>query len=243
MASAPYSEAMMIRYTRTILALCSAVLAARAPVGAQAPSGRLREVLPSDVADRVIARIVDARAHDLPGQALENRALKFAAKGVAPAEIERSVVQQADRMVKVKDVLARARGTKPLDDEIEAGAEALRQGLDEKALTALAKSAPAGRSLAVPLYVIGSLVNRGLAADAALERVEQRLNARASDAELEQLPAQAIAGQANRPADVGRDMAATKSGGRAAGGPPPGVPANGGGRARPSNPGVQRKHP
>jgi hypothetical protein len=217
-------------------------MAARVSVGAQAPSGRLREVLPSDVADRVIARIADARAHDLPGHALENRALKFAAKGVAPAEIERSVAQHADRMAKVKDVLVRTRGTKPLDDEIEAGAEALRQGVDEKTLTALAKSAPSRRSLAVPLYVIGSLVNRGLRADAALERVEQRLNARASDAELEQLPAQAITGQANRP-DVGRDIAGTKSGGRAAGGPPPGVPANGGGRARPSNPGSQRKHP
>ena len=183
------------------------------------------------------------RRQQLPGQALENRALKFAAKGIAPVEIERSVAQQADRMEQVKTVLERARSTKPLGDEIEAGAEALRQGVDEKTLTALAKSAPSGRSLAVPLYVIGSLVNRGLPADAALARVEQKLTARASDTELEQLPAQAIAGQANRPADIGRDVAGTKSGGRAAGGPPAGVPANGGASARPTNPGSQRRRP
>ena len=51
---------------------------------AKDPSARLREVLPADVAQRVLARIADARDHQLPAEALENRALKFAAKGVDP---------------------------------------------------------------------------------------------------------------------------------------------------------------
>jgi hypothetical protein len=231
--------------TRILVALSAALMLTRGPAMAQSPlppaSTRLKEVLPADVADRILATIAAARSRDLPAQALENRALKFAAKGVAPSEIERSVTEQADRMARAKPVLEQARGTKALGEEVEAAAEAVRQGVDAKALSALAKSAPSGRSLAVPLYVIGSLVGRGVPSDAALQRVEQKLNARASDAELEQLPAEAVAGQANRPAETGRDLAGTKSNGRAVGGPPPGVPANGGAAARPSNPGQRRR--
>jgi hypothetical protein len=234
----------MMSFRRSVLALIAALMFARSPIIAQTPvppaSERLKQVLPADVADRILATIAAARAHDLPSQALENRALKFAAKGVAPAEIERSVAEHADRMEHGKTVLEQARGGKPLGDEVEAAAEALRQGVDEKTVAALAKSAPSGRSLTVPLYVIGSLVGRGMASDAALVKVEQKLTTRASDAELEQLPAEAVAGQANRPADVGRDLAGTKSG-RAAAGPPAGVPANGGAGAHPSNPGQRRR--
>jgi len=225
-----------MRYTRMITALLALGVMARGSIAAQTPandpSARLKEVLPADVADRVLARIAAARARALPAQALENRALKFAARGVAPAEIERSVSQQADRMEDAKDALEKARAKKPTSDEIEAGAEAMRQGVDGKAVSELAKSHPS-RPLAVPLYVIGSLVNRGLPSDAALQRVQDKLTAHASDAELEKLPAQAVAGQANRPSETGRELAATKSGGRA-GGPPAGVPANGGATVRPT---------
>lgn len=237
----------MIRNIRRLAAVAVVCLVARGAAGAQTPandpSARLKEVLPADVADRVLAKIAEARARQLPAQALENRALKFAAKGVAPSDIERSVEEQADRMSKAKDALESARSKKPAPDEIEAGAEALRQGVDGKAVSALAKSAPSGRSLAVPLYVIGTLVERGLASDAALERVQEKLTARASDAELEGLPAQAAAGQSNRPDVTGRDLAGTKSGGRAGSGPPAGVPANGGSAARPAVPRPNPRRP
>jgi hypothetical protein len=81
-------------------------------------------------------------------------------------------------MVRARDVLSRARGTRPLHDEVEAGAEALRMGVDGARVGELAQSAPSGRSLVVPLYVIGSLVERGLPSDHALERVRERLKAR-----------------------------------------------------------------
>ena len=222
---------------------------ARAQTPAHDPSDRLKEVLPADVAERVIAKIAEARARQLPAAALEHRALKFAAKGVAPADIEKSVSEQADRMSKASDALTMARSKKPSDDEVEAGAEAMRMGVDGKQVSALAKSAPSGRSLAVPLFVIGSLVDRGLPSDEALKRVQERLAARAADADIErlpgELPAQAVAGKANKPALTGQDLAATKrpggagssAGGNAAGGPPAGVPANAGRGARPSTAG------
>ena len=234
-----------MRFTRTLATLIAVSALSVSAIGAQTPandpSARLREVLPADVADRVLARIADARARQLPAAALEQRALKFAAKGVPPRDIERSVAEQADRMDKAKQSLETARGQKPSGDEVEAGAEALRKGVSGSEVSALAKSAPSGRSLAVPLYVIGGLIDRGLPSDQALARVQERLQARVTDRELESLPAQAVAGKAHKPAETGRDLAATKRPGSAGrgtvGGPPAGVPGNGGTGTRPSTPG------
>src|SRR5688500_199558 len=133
------------------------------------PSARLREVLPGDVAERVLARIAEARARQLPAEALENRALKFAAKGVPALDIERSLAEQAERLGAARNALAAGRGAVPHGDEIEAGAEAMRKGVDGAEVSRLARTAPKGRSLAIPLFVIGSLTDRG-------DRKSTRLN-------------------------------------------------------------------
>lgn len=217
------------------LLLLTTVLVARgssAQTPAKDPSARLREVLPADVAQRVLARIAEARARQLPAQALENRALKFAAKGVPAKDIERSVNEQAQRMDQARAALASARKSAPAGDEIEAGAEAMRKGVDGASVTLLARKAPSGRSLAVPLFVIGSLTDHGISSKEAVQRVLDRLNSRASDADLEsipgELPAQAAAGQANRPAEPGRTFGQSHKpatiGKPATAGPPPGVP-------------------
>jgi hypothetical protein len=213
---------------------------------ARDPSARLREVLPADVAQRVLARIADARARQLPAAALENRALKFAAKGVTPANIERSVNEQADRMEEARTALASGRGSSPSGDEIEAGAEAMRKGVDGAAVILLAKSSPSGRSLAVPLFVIGSLTDRGLASNEALKRVLARVKARASDSDLEsmpgELPSEAGAGQAHSASNGqnGEHGRPVLTGKPTAAGPPAGVPANGGSK---SNPGQTHRPP
>ena len=230
----------------TIAHLTTILLLGAGTLGAQAsdPSSRLKQVLPADVATRVLVVIAKARSHDLPADALENRALKFAAKGVSPDAIEKSVAEQAERMERVNDALQKARGRKPSGDEVEAGAEVMRKGVDGAKVSALAKSAPRDRSLAVPLYVIGSLVDRGLPSDEALKRVEERLKLRASDRDLEaipvDLPSPAGATHGNKPTERGRELAATKRPGSAAGasgsasGPPANVPGNGGAKARPT---------
>jgi hypothetical protein len=215
---------------------------------ARDPSARLREVLPADVAQRVLSRIADARARDLPAAALENRALKFAAKGVDPKSIERSINEQADRMGMAKAALASGRASTPSGDEIEAGAEAMRKGVDGPLVSEVAKNAPSGRSLTVPLFVISSLTDHGLTANEAVQRVIARLKTRASDSDLESmpgnLPAQAQAGQANRPSSTGRDFGQSHkpaNAGRPAGaGPPAGVPGNAG---KKSNPGQSHRPP
>ena len=215
------------------------------------PRVRLRQVLPSDVAARVFAVFDRARSHGLSSDALENRALKFAAKGVDANAIEKSVTEQEDRMERVRDVLQSARARKPADDEIEAGAEALRKGVDGAKVAALAKNAPADRSLAVPLYVIGSLIDRGLASDAALQRVQDKLKTRASDRDIEKMAVDVTSESENgrgRGAEMGRALGETKHPGGggsgnsngSAGGPPSGVPGNGG---KPATPPGQGKKP
>ncbi|HLA13963.1 MAG TPA: hypothetical protein VJZ25_02980, partial [Gemmatimonadaceae bacterium] len=102
-------------------------------------------------------------------------------------------------------------------------------------------------ALAVPLFVIGSLADRGLPVDEALERVLDRVEANASDADLERMPAD-LPAQANPGNAYGRDKAApNRAGGRkpqagrpASPGKPSGVPGNAGGRA---NPGQGKKPP
>jgi len=209
-----------------MFALALAPQLSDAQVPASDPSARLRAVLPAQVAERVLARIAEARAHQLPAEALENRALKFAAKGVDPVNIERSVNEQASRMEVAKAAISSARASAPAGDEIDAGAEAIRKGVDGQSISFLAKNAPSGRSLAVPLFVIGSLTDRGLSSDDALKRVLARLKARASDTDLESmpgdLPAQASNGQGNRPASTGRDFGQSHK--PATAGPPAGVP-------------------
>ena len=206
------------------------------------PSARLREVLPPEVAAHVLAVIAGARSNGLPAGALEQRALKFAARGVPAVDIARAVTEQAERQARVKTLLEAVRGTAS-DDEVDAGAEATREGLDGHDVSALAKGAPSGRSLAIPLYVLGSLTSRGLPSDQALARVSHSLAAGAGDAELEALPAQALNSRGGGAGDVGRDLGAARrpaaapgASGSPGGGPPAGVPANDGARTHPRGP-------
>lgn len=204
--------------------LMSSVSVAQTP--AFDPSDRLRQVLPTDVADRVLAKIAEARSRALPAPAvaaLENRALKYAARGVPAAAIERAVGEHADRMLQAREAIESVRSARAEGEEIDAGAEAMRQGVDGATVSALAKSAPSGRSLAVPLYVMGSLVERGLAADDALLRVQERLTARATDRDLERMAGEQGRG---RPEGVGPGLRPTNRPG--ATGRPDNVPATGG---------------
>lgn len=196
--------------TQSIRNAALAAIMAFSALGAQTPaadpSAKLREVLPADVADRVLARIAAARARELPAAALENRALKFAARGVPAADIERSINEHAVRLQQAKDAIEQSRPGKAQGDEVDAGAEVMRKGVDGAQVSELAKSAPSGRSLAVPLMVVGSLIDRGLPSDEALQRVHDRMVQRASDRELEEIPG-TIRG---KPAVTGPDLAATK---------------------------------
>ena len=178
---------------------------ANSPVLAQTPahdpSARLRVVLPAEVADRVLATIADARARALPAAALEHRALELAAKGAGAKDIENDIARQASSFGQAQAALKRGGRTRPAADETEAAASAMSKGVDGSAVTDMAKRGPSGRSLAVPLFVLSSLIDRGLPSDQALAQVWTDLDARVSDEQMQHRagPAKADRGQAARP--------------------------------------------
>lgn len=215
-----------------------ALLASPAITAAQSttpdPLARLTAVLPPDVARHVLSVVSEARSQELPADAVVNRSLKFAARGVAPQDIARAADEQLARMHSARDMLRTARSGQPTSDEIEAGAEALREGVKGPDVASLARSAPSGRSLAVPLYVIGSLVSRGLPSDQALQRVQSKLEARASDADIEAAGREnAVASEGHANNGHGNGEGDGHAGGAAGAGasthgPPAGVPGNAG---------------
>jgi hypothetical protein len=202
------------------------------PAGAQAPQSRaydpsaeLSAALPAQIREHVLAVIADARSRGLPAEALERTAFKAMARNVPARDIDRAVTAQAERLTRVQDALARVKNRRSSGEEIEAGAEAVRNGADVTELVALATSAPSGRSLEVPMHVLGSLVARGLPSKDALSAVLARLEARAPDTEIGKLPEQVSARSGGKPDATGRELAGTKRPGTA--GAPAGVPAAG----------------
>ena len=213
------------------------------PMGAQEsrtqaydPSEQLTKAIRDEnVREHVLKVIAEARSRGLPAQALERTALKGAARNVPERDIERAVVAQAERLERVQDALSRVSSRRSSGAEIEAGAEAMRNGVDVSELVTLATSAPSGRSLDVPMHVLGSLVARDVPAKDALLAVLAKLDARAPDAEIAQLPEQVATRPGGKPDATGRELAGSKRPG-SVGAPPAGVPANGGADVRPAVP-------
>src|SRR5260221_10037537 len=121
---------------------------------------RLRNHLPARVADEVLRRIGEARAQGLPASVLERRALELVAKEVPAGAVARSIDAQARGLATASDALARAGVPAPSPDEIEAGAAAMTRGVDGQGVAQIARAAPSGQSLAVPLFVLASLIDR-----------------------------------------------------------------------------------
>lgn len=147
-------------------------------------SAKLHSVLPAEQADRIVAKISEARSRQLPTAALEQQALMLAKRGKSGDQIEQAINSRENELAQASAALQSARGNRANDTEVEAAAEAIHRGVDGAKVSELAKSAPSGRSLAVPLFVIGSLVDRGLPSDSALARVRARLLSRASDSAI-----------------------------------------------------------
>ncbi len=200
---------MPLALTIAVCLLGALPLSAQAP--AADPSVRLRAVLPAEVAERVLGRIAEARANELPAQALEHRALELAAKGVPPADIETGISRHANRLGAARAALVQGGRDDPADEETEAAELVIRHGAGG-AISALAQTTPSGQSLAVPLFVLAGLMDRGLPSDQAIARVHAALSARGA------------ARAAARPDPDTRGKPAT-------------VPSNGGRRSRPQAPG------
>jgi hypothetical protein len=150
------------------IVLAAGLLAAGSSLSAQIPPSGLPE------------RLRSALSEETAGQVL-------AAKGVPAADIMQEITKQHRALWLGREALRAAGRPAPTEDEIEAAGSALQKGVDDAAVSALAGSVPAGRSLAVPLFVVSSLVDRGLPADDVVAAMHVWLEGHASDAELNDL--------------------------------------------------------
>lgn len=182
------------------------------PADGGSASVRLKDALPHASAQRVLAAIASARSRGLPANLLENRALKFAAKHVKPADIEDAIVADAEAMGKAQQLLVAAGRREPSAEEIDATAQLLGEGADSASIASLAKFAGAGRAVSVPLRVGAELVATSASPKETLARVEDKVRGGASDAQLEQLldaPATRVAAAPKKPATVAKKSTAT----------------------------------
>lgn len=123
---------------------------------------RLSAIADSSTRARVSAVIERARSSSLPVEPLVDKALEGARKRAPDARILDAVSSLAARL----DSSRRALGGVSTDAELVAAAAALQAGVGPVVLTQLRRERP-GRSLAVPLVVLGDLVTRGVPHDTA----------------------------------------------------------------------------
>jgi hypothetical protein len=229
---------MLMKLLKMLIAAGAVAFIPASLLGQADPVQHLQAVLPADVAAQVIPIVQNAIAHGLPGEAVASVALQGVALGRSGTEVRAAAESMVADLQAAHDAIA-AGGRNPTSQETQAGAMAMQQGVDGSTISALASSTPAGRSLTVPLAVLGELVSRGLPADNALQAVQQRLQSRSSDQTLAGLPDAAgqMLGQGMKPSEIGTALGSARAGFTvpasgvsvpAAGGVPTGVPANGG---------------
>jgi len=109
---------------------------------------------------------LDAAERDsLPVGALQSKVLEGMAKRVAPALIGQVVATLADELRRARSALRFELPTTPLDDgEVVATATAARQGIDYDVVLSLWEARSDGRSLEIPVTILGELVRRGIPA-------------------------------------------------------------------------------
>lgn len=157
---------------RALTLLAAAVVATTVPLGAQEdPRDRVRDVFPSEDAERILEIVDGAAEAGLPIGPLLNKALEGAAKRVPAQRVADAVSGLAERLGTAREAL----GADASTGSLVAGADALRRGVDPDAIREMAERASAGRDASVALVVLGDLVELGVPVDEALDVVSEAL--------------------------------------------------------------------
>jgi hypothetical protein len=168
---------------RISLLFLSLALAPASSAAQEDLTQRLTELLPAEVSAQVLERIESARTRDLPDRAMASLALEGVAKGRSGADVLEAVEALGIDLGRAHEAL-QASDRAPLQGEVESATAAMRLGVDGTAVSELASGQPSGRSLVVPLLVLGGLVDRGLPSDEAIAAVRARLAEGVGDGEL-----------------------------------------------------------
>ena len=161
-------------------------------------------------ATSVDAEIAIARRKQLPEERIRRRVAEGRAKGASEAQLALAASRVRANLEAAHEAMVRAGRSQPSDDEVDRGAGAIERGYTSAEIEAVVKAAPSDRSLVTAFDVLTRLAARGVTTGKALAQVQSRLEARATDTELDALvnanaggraavgtPGAAVGGKAN----------------------------------------------
>ncbi|HET7374110.1 MAG TPA: hypothetical protein VFJ20_12010 [Gemmatimonadaceae bacterium] len=164
---------------------------------------------------KIEAAFSAAHAKNLPDQLLRDRLTEEQAKNTSEADIVATIQKLETQLEASNDALVQAGRQTPSADEVSAAAAAIDHGVTAAQISALAKQAPADRSLAVAFTTLNKLAARGDPIDQALASVQAKLEAKATDDAIATLAADAaaaapapVAAPAINPANAAKDAPA-----------------------------------
>ena len=140
---------------------------------------------------KIEAAFSAAHAKNLPDQLLRDRLTEAQAKNASEADVVTSIEKFETQLEASNDALVQAGRQTPSPDEISAAAAAIDHGVTAAQIAALAKQAPADRSLSVAFATLNKLAARGNPIDQALASVQAKLEAKATDDAIATLAADA----------------------------------------------------
>ncbi|NIR46340.1 MAG: hypothetical protein GWN99_17975 [Gemmatimonadetes bacterium] len=172
--------------TRTMRWLMTAALLLACPGLAAAqgdPFDRVREAYPAAAMAEIEAIMARAEAAGVPTEPLTAKALEGAAKGVPADRVVVALSSYAVRLRESAQLVGTGRGTA----SIVAGADAIRRGVPPEQVSELALEHPEG-DLAVPLVVMGDLMEAGVPARNAYRVVTMAMHRQQAPEEMLAIP-------------------------------------------------------
>ena len=130
---------------------------------------RLQEAYTPEAAAQIEAVVEAARRDGVPVGPLYDKALEGAAKRVPAARVMPALREYSGRMQRAQGLL----GGRPEVPWVVAGADALRRGVADDALTSIGREA--GTRTPLALVVMGDLVEAGVSAGRAMEVMREAL--------------------------------------------------------------------
>ena len=147
----------------------------------------------ADSRTKIEAAFSAAHTKNLPDQILRARLTEAQAANSAEADVVTSIQKLESQLEATQGALVQAGRQNPSADEVTAAATAMEHGLTAEQIGALAKDAPADRSLAVAFNTLNKLAARGQPIDQALASVQAKLQAKATDDAIATLAGDAAA--------------------------------------------------
>ena len=137
----------------------------------------------------------------VPALAFAQQPAQTPSQSKPSAEVKANAdVQASAKLDAAKAALVRAGRAQPDQQEVALAAKAMERGATDAQIEALAKHAPADRSLAVSFNVLTTLAVRGVSLDSAVATVAAKLDAKATDEQIASLAGAVKPAGANAPA-------------------------------------------